>query len=293
MNVFVDKSIQSNIIGFLSELYHSISLGVKSPEQNLEIGTLVISIDVDVGRKELGIINGGRNDSNIVEGNSEYLIGQIEERAFPIFIDLFNDFEIPVTFAVRGQLIELDDAVHELFQNSTVDHDIGAHGYYHKEFTTLTREEAEDELSKIQAGMRKSDIVPQSFVFPRNRVAYLDLLEKYGYKCYRSRGGFTRDCMLIKREGTLFNVHPSLYIGKGSNNHILKKILDMSIAKKLPFHIWFHLWNFGQSQDDISKCASKIFRPLLHYAKRSMQSGNLACETMLSATYRLKEYLKK
>jgi peptidoglycan/xylan/chitin deacetylase (PgdA/CDA1 family) len=189
---------------------------------------------------------------------------------------------------MRGQLVELDDSFRGLFRESTVDHDIGAHGYSHREFTSLTAEEAEDELSKIQTGMRKIGVAPKSFVFPKNSVAYLDLLEKYGYKCYRSRGGLARDNMFISKEGALFDIHPSLYIDKDANPQMLKKILDIAVTRRLPFHIWFHLWDFGQNKNDISKCASRILGPLLHYAKKRERSGSLTCATMLMATNSVK-----
>jgi len=37
------------------------------------------------------------------------------------------------------------------------------------------------------------------FVFPKNIIAHLDLLEKYRYKCYRSYGNFINDDMYIKK----------------------------------------------------------------------------------------------
>jgi hypothetical protein len=285
------KSIRSNAFSFISELYHLVSLRAKNHKRNLGIGCLIMSIDVDVGHRQLGIINKGKNDSNVHKHLSEWAIGQIEEWAFPVFIDLFNDFEIPVTFAMRGQLTELDDTILELFRRSTVNHDIGAHGFYHKTFATLTRESAEDELVRIESGMRKSGITPKSFVFPRNSVAHLELLEKYGYKCYRSLGGFAKDCMLISKEGSLFNVHPSLYVEQGSHHQILERILDISITQRLPFHMWFHLWSFGQNQHEIGESVDRIFRPLFRYAQKKVQEGNLTFETMLSATYRTKENL--
>jgi hypothetical protein len=284
--------MQSNVASFLSELSHFISLNAKSSMRNLDHGILIISIDIDAGHEALGIINKGKNDAYVNDFFTEYAIGQIEGRAFPIFIALFNDFEIPATFAIRGQLTEVDNSIQELFKESTVDHDIGAHGYYHREFTTLTSDEAEDELRRIHVGMRKSGIVPQSFVFPKNSVAHLELLEKYGYKCYRGHGGLIKDCMLISKEGSLFEVHSSLYIDQYSHHRMLERILDIAIVKKLPFHIWFHLWNFGQSQDEMSKCVSRIFKPFFRYAKKKVRTGNLACASMISATNTIREYIE-
>jgi hypothetical protein len=249
----------------------------------LEKGMFIISIDVDVGSKQLGIINRGKNDANVNNGISEYQVGELEETAFPLFVETFNDFEIPVTFAIRGQLTEVNDPILELLLKSSVKHDIGAHGYYHREFTNFSCNEAEKELNMISAGMKKFGIVPRSFVFPKNSVAYLDLLEKYGYECYRSHGDFMNDCMYIEKRGRLYDVHPSLYISQHTKFTFLKKILDISVARKLPFHVWFHLWNYGQDAESIKRSISNIFAPIFGYAKRKEERGTLTFETMLSA----------
>jgi len=170
----------------------------------------IISVDVDVGDKELGVINDGKNDANVSSSTSEYLVGAIEERVLPLIVDLFDDFEIPVTFAIRGQLTEVDDSILDLILHSTVKHDIGAHGYYHRQFVNLSRTEAENELKMISVGMKNFGILPRSFVFPRNSVAHLELLEKYGYECYR--GYDLRMC--IEKKGQLYNITQACSLAK-------------------------------------------------------------------------------
>jgi peptidoglycan/xylan/chitin deacetylase (PgdA/CDA1 family) len=234
-------------------------------------------------------LNKGKNDENVVRGMSEYRVGEIDEVAFHLFLETFNDFEIPVTFAIRGQLVEVDNLIIESLLKSSVEHDIGAHGYSHREFTNLSRNEAENELNLISEGMKKFGIVPRSFVFPRGGLAHLDLLETYGYKCYRGVGDFMNDCMFIEKQGGLYNIHPSLYLDQSISSVFLNKILDLAIAKKLPFHIWFHLWNFGETKGSIHKTINKIFFPLLRYVKKKERSGLLDVETMLSAADRVKK----
>jgi len=269
---------------YISQLYHFLAYSIKKPKMQLEEGMFIISIDVDVGSRELGVINRGKNDANVHRHLTEYRVGEIDELALPLFVETFNDFEIPVTFAIRGQLTEVNGSVLELLVKSSVKHDIGAHGYYHKEFTNLSRNQAENELNMISSGMKKFGISPRSFVFPKNSVAHLDLLERYGYKCYRSYGGFMNDCMYIEKQGQLYNIHPSLYIDQGTSFTFLKKILDISIAKKLPFHIWFHLWNFGETKESVQRTINKVFIPLFKHTKKKEKSGMLTFETMLSAT---------
>jgi peptidoglycan/xylan/chitin deacetylase (PgdA/CDA1 family) len=270
-------------VSMFSQMYHYLAYSVKEPKQKLQRGILTISIDVDVGSKKLGTLNEGKNDINVSDVFSEYLIGKVEEKATPLFVDLFDDVEVPVTFAIRGQLTEVDNSVLELVLNSSVKHDIGAHGYYHKAFGNLSYTQAENELRLISEGMKKFGVRPKSFVFPRNSVAHLNLLEKYEYKCYRGYGDFRTDCMCIDKKGQLYNIHPSLYLFPSISPRFVKKILDISIAKRLPFHMWFHPWSFGLTPKSIRSSINRVFLPLLKHAKEKERDGVLNLKPMLSA----------
>lgn len=274
--------MSARYISPLSQLYHLVAFTLRKPKMRLENGTLIVSVDVDVGSREIGMKNKGENDANVHDYLSEYSVGEIEEQALPLFIDFFNDLEIPVTFAIRGQLTEVSNSILELLVKSPVKHDIGSHGYYHKDFANLSITEAEIELNMISMGMKKFGVVPRSFVFPKNRVAYLSLLEKYGYKCYRSYGDFRNDGMYIEKHDQLYDIHPSFYLGQSTSPIFLNKIIDIAVKNKLPFHVWFHPWNFGKKKESIKRNITKVFHPLFQYAKKKEESGTLTFETMLS-----------
>lgn len=259
----------------------------KSKNMNLGKGMLIISIDIDVGNSELGLINGGKNDTNVNDVFSEYQIGKIEEKVMPVFINLLDSYRILGTFAIRGQLTEVCSSSREFLQYSKFAHEIGSHGFYHKAFSTLSLEEAETELNLMSSAMKQWNIPPKSFIFPKNQIAYLKLLPLYGYTCYRGLGGFSRDCMYIENIGKLHNVHPSLYVDKYTNPFFLKKILNLAISKKLPFHLWFHLWNFGNTEKSATKTIQKILRPFFDYAQKKEEVGLLSFETMNSATMKI------
>jgi len=275
-----------------SQMYHFVALGLKKARMQFDTGMLIISIDIDAGSKKLGIINGGKNDANVHNYYTEAYVGDIEERALPRFIKTFSEVELPVTFAVRGQLTELNDPTVKMLLDSPVKHDIGAHGYYHRNFQTLTHEEAESELRLIASGMKKFGITPKSFIFPRNAVRHLDVLEQFGYKCYRDDGNFRSDAMFIEKRGNLYNIQPSLYLSPSLSPVILQKILDVAVIKKAPLHFWFHPWNFGATNKQIDKYIDNIFLPFLRYAKFKEQKGVLTFETMLSASEKADLLLK-
>jgi peptidoglycan/xylan/chitin deacetylase (PgdA/CDA1 family) len=276
----------------ISEIVHYFKYLLGEPRMQLEKAILIVSADIDVGSSKLGVINKGERDRDINLHLSEYHIGEVEEISIPLFIETFDAFEIPMTLGVRGQLTEIGGKVMDVLRASKVKHDIGAHGYYHRMFTALTCVEAEDEIRRILAGMEKYGFVPRTFIFPRNRVAHLDLLEKYNFACYRGPGNTLRDRMCIEKCGRLYNVHPSIYVDGRSNPFLLKKILDISIRWRSPFHVWFHPWNFGEDKQKIAKTIQNLFVPFFRYAKGKQENELLAFETMLSAAKKAETIFK-
>jgi hypothetical protein len=256
----------------------------------LEKGMLVISTDIDVGSQELGVINKGKRDRDVNTRLSECQVGKIEELSIPLFVEIFDELGTPITFAVRGQLTEVDSEVMKILLASKVEHDIGAHGYSHRVFTQLTAEEAENELRLISTGMNKYGVAPRTFIFPRNQIAHLKLLEKYNYFCYRGFGNVAKDCMYIEKCGRLYNIHPSIFIDQHTNLPLLKNILDISIKKKLPFHMWFHFWNFGEDAKSVLNSIKNLMLPFLYYAKEKQEKGLLTFETMLSSAQKVERF---
>ena len=282
--MFAIEKLRMNImLSYLSQIGHLVKFHLDEQKTKLEMGTLITSIDIDVGNKILGRVNEGKNDHNVNKSYSEYSIGFLEEMALPIFLDLFEGFEVPVTFAIRGQWLDFPNDALDWLLGSSVKHDVGAHGYYHKRFKHLSRMEADFELVKTKAAMNCQNLTPASFVFPGNSVAHLDLLAKYRFTCYRDHGGFLKDGMYIRRHRQLWDVHPSLYVDQYSNFLVMRRILDLCSHRKLPFHIWFHLWNFGKTENSIQKCLKGLFFPFLRYAKHQAKDGRLTFETMASA----------
>ena len=266
-----------------SQLLHFVTFSIGKPKLQFESAMLIFSVDIDVGSKELGLINQGKNDPNVRRFYPESRVGEIEEQALPFFVELFNGFNVPVTFAIRGQLTEIDNSFLPILRDSPVKHDIGAHGYSHRKFRDLSHNEAESELNMLSVGMKKFGITPRSFVFPKNTVSHLDLLEKFGYECYREASTLLNDGMYIGKRGHLCDVHPSLYLDKDSKVFFLKKILDIAVEKRTPLHLWFHLWSFGMTSAESKRKIAAFFVPFLNYAKTKEETRMLQFETMLSA----------
>ena len=271
-----------NHTSVLSQAFHYVAFSCKKPATKFDNGVLIFSIDVDVGSQTLGKKNEGKNDRNVHNYLPERVIGRIEEQAVLLLLQSFDDLEVPATFALRGQLMEVDNSLIDSILESPVEHDIGAHGYYHKAFTALSMVEAEKELEMISKAMKKLAIEPKSFVFPKNEVEHLSLLEKWGYLCFRGYGNFLRDGMYVKKCGNLYDIHPGLYLGKCFNPIFLKKIIDIAIRYKAPLHLWFHPWDLGNYSEAVKNRITKVLLPFLKYAKEKQKKGILQFETMRS-----------
>jgi len=271
----------------ISQLYHLAAFKIRKRGTRVEKGMLITSIDIDVGSSQVGLRNKGRNDVNVHQVLSERMVGQIEETALPLFMDMFETLDMPVTFALRGQCLDIDTTTVELLLGSSVKHDIGSHGYTHRKFGDLSASEAETECDMISAAMKRCGVFPTSFVFPQDSVAHLDLLEKFGYKSYRSFGSFFHDRMQLEKQGALYNICPSLHLTPSANALFLKKLLDIAVSERAPFHIWFHLWNFGYGMESIQRSVKRAVFPLLQYAKEKVNIGVLTFETMLSVVEKI------
>jgi hypothetical protein len=273
----------------LSHIYHLTAFKMQKPGTRFEKGMLIISVDVDVGQAAVGIRNQGKNDARVHHKLSEFTIGKIEENALPFFVNMFETLEVAATFAIRGQCLDINNDAVDLLLDSSIKNDIGSHGYTHRRFGDLSHSDAEMEMSMTGVAMRKCGIIPRSFIFPQDSVGHLDLLEKYGYKSYRSYGGFLQDRMQIEQHGGLYNICPSMHLTRSANALFLKKIVDIAVTKKAPFHVWFHLWNFGENMESIRRNATKTVFPLLLYAREKMNLGVLTFETMLSVTEKIEK----
>jgi len=270
-------------LSITSQFLHLIDFALRRPTMLLEKGALITSIDVDVGSRSIGEMNKGKNDINVHEYLTEERVGEIEENTIPLLIEFFDSLEIPVTFAMRGQLTETKSTMLGLLLESPIGHDIAAHGYSHKTFTSLSPLEAQNELELISSGMKKLTINPKSFVFPENKVAHLCLLERFGYECYRGEGGLGKDEMWIRKQGRLYDVRPGFHLGTTYNPLFIDRIIDISIRNKVPFHLWFHPRDIYETRGrGIRANINHVLLPIYKYAKNKEKAGELSFETMYS-----------
>lgn len=242
-------------------------------------GIFCISIDHELlwGRKDLDIrpfIQAVRKEKKIIKR----------------ILNLFQKYNIPATWAIVGKILEkgnpLWHAPDTLIEIKKVKHqEIASHSYSHNIFTEINREIADTEIKYSKAS---------SFIFPRNKVAYLNLLKKYHFIAYRGPDTNVFELLLpkpppvydIELKNDLVNIPGSLYLvsGRGNRKFIPKGLrfmkaklgIDSAINTKKIFHLWFHPIDFAY---DTKKLFSD-FENILKYANKKRNDGMLEIKTM-------------
>jgi peptidoglycan/xylan/chitin deacetylase (PgdA/CDA1 family) len=134
--------------------------------------------------------------------------------------ELFDEYEIPATWAIVSHLLEdCDDRrahagrtspdfdwfgelpctsgvdkdlwyapwLVDRIQSCETDQEIGLHGATHMQFGAdgCSQRIAEEELEAAVETLGRYGVEPKSFVFPRNDVGHVDMLAEYGIEAYR------------------------------------------------------------------------------------------------------------
>lgn len=275
------RSVRELFSPLVYDELHVLQYLMSFPEcSHLDTGVVTISVDVDVGDENVGLVNEGRNDINVSSTMTEYQVGFIERNTLPPILELLKAFEIPVTFAIRGQLLDVAPSIIENINNSSIEHDIGGHGYYHRDIAAMTAQQADYEFSLLNNAMRGVGLRPKSFIFPRGRIAHLETLARFGYICFRSPGGFPHNRMRVDRVSGVWRLHSTLMIHGRTHVASVKKILDICSEKRTFAHLWFHPWNFGPHKSNLSGGLENVMKPLLAHIRALEKDRNVIVNTM-------------
>ena len=95
-------------------------------------------------------------------------------------------YEDPYTDINRDPLFYGRDIIEKIL-SSSINHEIGYHSFSHVVFTEIPREIAEGEVKEAKKIEKEWGIKFKSFVFPQNKVAYVDVLKENEFKIYRGK----------------------------------------------------------------------------------------------------------
>lgn len=176
-----------------------------------KVGYFVFSLDTELA---WGTIDWDQRRSQRTSRNAD-----TERRTIRRLLDMMDEFGIVATWAITGHLFydeceecnacpvldlkEKDSCFGHIWKNrdrmwygaDVVEmllakdhgHEIAFHGYTHRLFDRLTREEARFEIQEwVRLGERKG-IVPHTVIFPQGKIGHLDLFREAGFICYRGK----------------------------------------------------------------------------------------------------------
>lgn len=242
-------------------------------------GIFCISIDTELlwGRKDLDyspFIERTKNERKIIRD----------------LLKLFKKYNISATWAIVGKLKEGNDPlwsgkdiINEIKRYEK--QEIASHSYSHEDFYKIDKDKAFSEFSKNKAF---------SFVFPRNHIAYLDLLSKSGFKAFRGKDKSKYELLIprvpptekVRINKKLIEIPSSMYFvsARGYKKYIpfglrfLKARLGINraISQEEIFHIWFHPVDFA----DETQKLMREFEIILKYADGMRKEGKLEILTM-------------
>ncbi len=195
-------------------------------------------------------------------------------------------------------------------KNSAVHHQIASHSYAHIIYGEkgVNPKAIQYDLKKAQHIHKQNNLDFDTFIFPRNKVAFLDELKKMGIKIYRGNSKrywnylpnpfnrafhlidyflpFSFTILPIKEKNGLINIPdsmllisrcglrkiiPSFCINKKAQNGLIK-----ASSKKEIFHLWFHPSNFICDTEN----QFQILENILKKATKLREEGKIKITTL-------------
>jgi peptidoglycan/xylan/chitin deacetylase (PgdA/CDA1 family) len=229
-----------------------------------------------------------------------YICAKRSRRNILKILQISEELNVPITFGFVGKLLLQDSKTHnsvwnakdiflQIF-NSRVEHEIACHSFSHIEFTKCSREEAQYDIRMCKKVMRDLGVDPVSFLYPRNRIGYIDILKNEGFKTFRYRlkykyshdtllDIFVQSYGLPKNVNSLIAIPANILFQSPSNvtNTVLwltslKALKEIAVNRRI-FHIMLH----DYIESDITILYLKY---ILKYAKKMEKKGLIKIKTM-------------
>ncbi|MFH1751756.1 MAG: polysaccharide deacetylase family protein, partial [archaeon] len=141
--------------------------------------------------------------------------------------------------------------------------EIASHSFSHPPFNECSKEIAEQEITESIKVAKKAGVKLKSFVFPRNIVCYLDLLEKHGFTHFASdpfpkgflidynpkQFSFNKPKKLLDFNLIVVPRTQHLYREKWTDNLKTNFVLRMVKLNNGFYHLWSHEYNLSSEKE--------------------------------------------
>lgn len=240
------------------------------------------------------------------------------EIVLPRLLEIFERYRIPATWAVVGKLMEdgpggIDGPIFaardlvEKIRSCRTPQEIGSHSYGHLIFDAAkcTRGVAETDIANAVQVADEQGLRLRSFVFPRNRVRYLDVVREHGFTHYRGVSPLwydqTQHPRVARRVGHLWDIltraappvglptrgaegmwnvpasmlyTPSFgmrrYVPVSWRVARARRGLERAVKERKVFHFWFHPTDLVVRMDAMMDGLCRIFETAAEMRERGV-----------------------
>ncbi|HEV2389525.1 MAG TPA: polysaccharide deacetylase family protein [Nitrososphaerales archaeon] len=193
-------------------------------------------------------------------------------------LELSEKYGIPLTWAICGKTAVEDPEAYSRILDSEEEQEIGVHTYSHIDASISSADQLEAEIAKCVSVLGLPS-APITFVFPWNREAHFDVLQRMGFKAYRGKqrviGGLSRD-------RGLWNIPPVYYVDQKSVGAapLMKRYVDICVRHRAVFHLWTHPWSIVEEGGSSERMVRTALEPVFAYMAQKRDEGLLHTGTM-------------
>lgn len=213
--------------------------------------------------------------------------GRLARENLAPLLSLLDSYRIPATFALVGQ-IALDGPDRDYYGADLARailtsglHEIASHGFSHADLAdkAVSAEAAEFEISESRRILEKLGSSLDTFVFPNNRPAFIDILAKNQFTIYRSNANkkLEKDRYGCWQFPLGIWASPNAFGPKDA-----RRLVELAIRNKKIINFWCHLHEFQNK-----KILESFFEPLFGYIKERREKGLIAADTMRGIVQKL------
>jgi peptidoglycan/xylan/chitin deacetylase (PgdA/CDA1 family) len=193
-----------------------------------------------------------------------------------LVVELGDSFHIPMTWAICGKTADEDRRSYDRILDASVKHEIGIHTYSHIDASKSTPQDLEAEIERCISSLGLNGR-PRTFIYPWNRVAHFETVKKCGFIAYRDK---QRVIGFPKKVNGLWNVAPVWYLDGNSlgAKNLIRRVIDLSIASRSVFHLWFHPWSVVDPTPQTF--SREVLEPSLSYLREKSDEGRVVLQTV-------------
>jgi len=163
------------------------------------------------------------------------------EEGLPRLLDMLTEEGVRGTFFTTGEVARRYPRAVQAIVDAG--HELGCHGDTHRNFTTLTARESEDEIARASAALRAfGPVVSFRAPYLQFPAALVPILARHGYALDSSEGRHKRFRASVRMEHDVLRVPTSVTSSTLRWPHVPRDVLFVRL--RAPVVLFVHPWEF-------------------------------------------------